>query len=246
VSETVKQKYVEIGCDSQRIEVIYNGIDARFLNLPNVTRNKETTHTRQLLYVGRLRAEKGILIILKALDILVNEQQSTDLQLNIFGDGDEVYINELRAFIQEKDMAGIVTFHGKVPQDELIEYYDRSHILLVPSLWQEPFGLVIAEAMARGLPVIASDAGGPAEIITHGVDGLLVPPGDEQALVSAIKRLLEDPDECERLSKAALRTVQDRFTIEGSTKYVEQHLLRAVRGEPVNTSLVALGSTHAP
>jgi glycosyltransferase involved in cell wall biosynthesis len=111
-------------------------------------------------------------------------------------------------------------------------------MLLVPSLWQEPFGLVIAEAMARGLPVIASDVGGPAEIITHGVDGLLVSPGDEQALASAITYLLDDTNECKRLSVAALTTVRGHFTIDGNVKSVEQHLLRAIRGEPVNTVLV--------
>jgi glycosyltransferase involved in cell wall biosynthesis len=96
-------------------------------------------------------------------------------------------------------------------------------MLLVPSLWQEPFGLVIAEAMARGLPVIASDVGGPAEIITHEVDGLLVTPGDEQALVSAITSLLEDGDSGRRLSEAAQATVRQRFTVDGNVKRVEQH-----------------------
>ncbi len=252
VSETVKQKYVEVGCAAQRIEVIYNGIAARFFDLPRVTRNvgarfiapeEEALTNKQLLYAGRLRAEKGLLIILKALDVLTRGQQRTDLRLHIFGDGDEVYIRELQTFMQEKRLAGLVTFHGKVPQDELIEYYDRSDMMLVPSLWQEPFGLVIAEAMARGLPVIASDVGGPAEIITHGVDGLLVAPGDEQALASAIARLLENTDECERLAKAALRTARERFTIEGNARRVEQHLLRAIRGEPVSASMVGAGGS---
>jgi glycosyltransferase involved in cell wall biosynthesis len=224
--------------------VIYNGIDARFVNLSRCWR-EEVTHKQQLLYVGRLRAEKGILVILKALDILVNEQQKTAIHLNIFGDGDEVYINELRTYIQEKCLAGVVTFHGKVSHDELIGYYDRSHIMLVPSIWQEPFGLVIAEAMARGLPVIASDVGGPSEIITHGVDGLLVSPGDERALALAITRLLEDDDECKQFSEAAPKTVRERFTVDGNAKSVEQHLLRAIRGEPLNTALPGLSSTHA-
>jgi glycogen synthase len=243
VSETVKQKYVEVGCDPQRFEVIYNGIDARFLDLPRSEKEEASNHSKRLLYVGRLRAEKGILVILKALDILTNEQQRTDLHLNIFGDGDEVYINELQAFIQEKRLTGAVTFHCKVPQDELLAYYDRSHIMLVPSLWQEPFGLVIAEAMARGLPVIASDVGGPAEIITHAVDGLLVASGDEHALVSAMSRLLEDANECQHLSEAALITVRERFTIEGNAKRVEQHLLHALHGEIANSGMVGVGIT---
>src|SRR5713101_7999468 len=221
-------------------EVNGTGIDARFLALPP----RGGREASQLLYVGRLCTEKGILLILKALDVLVNDQHRTGLHLNIFGDGDEAYVNELRAFIDEKRLAQSVTFHGRVPQDELISYYDRAQMLLVPSLWQEPFGLVIAEAMARALPVIASDVGGPAEIITHGVDGLLVTPGDEQALVSAITSLLEDEDSGRRLSEAAQATVRQRFTVDGNVKRVEQHLLYAIRGEQVNREPVGDSGTQ--
>ena len=82
--------------------------------------------------------------------------------------------------------------------------------------------------MARGLPVIASKLGGPAEIITHGVDGLLIEPGDERALVSAITHLLDDPATCKQLVQAARTTIQERFMIEKNTKQVEQHLLRTL------------------
>src|SRR5439155_4114977 len=104
--------------------------------------------------------EKGILVILKALDVLVNEEGRKDtekpfLHLNIFGTGDKTYVDELQTFLHAKDLTHIVTFHGKVPQDELIKHYDRSDIVLVPSLWREPFVLVVVEAMARELPVIA-------------------------------------------------------------------------------------------
>ena len=75
--------------------------------------------------------------------------------------------------------------------------------MLVPSLWQEPFGLVVAEAMARGLPVIASNVGGPSEIITHGKNGLLVEAGDECALAVAISQLIQDPDKRQRFGEAA-------------------------------------------
>jgi glycosyltransferase involved in cell wall biosynthesis len=234
VSQSVKQEYAGAGCDAERIEVIYNGIDARFLNTP---RNKgENSHDTsepkakdiQLIYVGRLRIEKGVMLILQALDILVKEQNRYHFHLNIFGDGDEVYIRELEAFLQQKGLVQYVTFHGKVPQDELIKYYDRSDIMLVPSIWKEPFGLVVAEAMARGLPVIASKLGGPAEIITDGVDGLLIEPGDERALASAITHLLDDPATCNRLAQAARTTIQERFMIEKNTKQVEQHLLRTL------------------
>lgn len=232
VSQAVKQEYAQAGCDAERIEVIYNGIDARFLNTPRKEKehacNTNEPGNIQLIYVGRLCIEKGVLVILRALDMLVNEQKNQQFHLNIFGDGDEVYIRELEAFLQEKQLTRFVTFHGRVAQEELIQHYDRSDIMLIPSLWKEPFGLVAAEAMARSLPVIASHTGGPAEIITHGVDGLLVEPGDERALVSAILQLVEDPAKRKQLAQAARGTVRERFMIAENTKRVEQHLSRVL------------------
>jgi glycogen synthase len=239
VSAAVKQEYVQAGFDPERIEVIYSGIDPRFMNLPKAesVANKEK-ECFQLLFVGRLSDEKGILVLLKALDLLLNEQGRKDIEkpflhLNIFGTGDKAYINELETFLHDKRLTQVVTFHGKVPQDELIKHYDQSDIMLMPSLWKEPFGLVAVEAMARELPVIASNVGGPAEILTHEVNGLLIEPGDERALASAIIQLIENPDKCVRLAKAAQVTAQERFTIEENVRRVEQHLKQAIQRDQI-------------
>jgi glycosyltransferase involved in cell wall biosynthesis len=242
ISETVKQKYVAVGCDATRIEVIYNGIDARFLTRPIARKDEEASLKTRLLFVGRLREEKGILVILKALALLIHQQRRNELRLDIFGEGDQVYIQTLQAFIQDKHLSSVVTFHGKVTQDKLIGYYDTSDIMLVPSLWQEPFGLVVAEAMARGLPVIASNVGGPSEIITHEVNGLLVAPEDEEAMAQAIIRLLDNIELRQRLTKTARVTVEERFTIRGNAQQVEQHLLRAIRSEHPEKPLHILSS----
>lgn len=237
VSNAVKQEYSKHGYDPESIEVIYNGVDFRFLK-PAPVRNieeSENSHLAhstkkrvELLYVGRLNTEKGTLVMLKALDLLINKQGKRNLHLNIFGDGDKAYINELQRFLQEKHLTEFVTFYGRVPQDELIEHYDRSDMMLMPSIWQEPFALVTAEAMARGLPVIASNVGGTGERITHDVNGLLVQPGDEQALAAAISQLVENPEKYQRLSSAARSTVLEHFTVEECARCVEQHLQRAI------------------
>jgi glycosyltransferase involved in cell wall biosynthesis len=171
-------------------------------------------------------------VLIKALDLLVNRGRRTDIQLHIVGDGDEVYMKELKRMIQRMRLARTVLLHGKVGHDGLLAYYDRADILLVPSLWQEPFGLVVVEAMARGLPVIASDEGGPAEIVTHGKDGILVKPGDERALASAITDLLGHEDWRVRLAINARATVARRFTLEENINRVEQHLLKTLAHRP--------------
>jgi len=231
ISGAVKQHYIQSGFDPSRIEVIHNGIDQLFFNRPLTGKNAAAQGPLRLLFVGRLRVEKGLLVLLKALDLLLRpynrrEEDDFPLHLYVFGSGDDVYVKELDTFLQEKQLGHAVSFRGKVPQSELLEQYDRADMLLVPSLWDEPFGLVVAEAMARGLPVIASNCGGPAEIITHTVNGLLVPSGDEYALAAAIQDLIDHPWERQYLGLAAMETAQTRFTIEENVKRVEQHLLR--------------------
>ncbi len=248
VSNAVKQAYIGAGYDPHSIEVIHNGVDSRFLK-PLRAKNTGAGETNQLsssmkkgtqlLFVGRLHTEKGILVLLKTLDLLVNEQGGQDLHLNIFGDGDKGYISELQSFIRDRQLTQAITFYGRVSQDELIKHYDRSDIMLMPSLWQEPFALVTAEAMARGLPVIASDVGGTAERIQHGVNGLLVKPGDERALASAITQLLENPDKRERLARAARAAVEEHFTIEACARKMEQHLQQAILGVQMSTDILS-------
>ena len=230
-SQTVKEEYAAVGCDPERIEVIYNGIDERFLLTPPTVENDEGSRDQEckLIYVGRLCVEKGVMVILQALDLLVHEQDKQHFHLDIFGEGDEVYMRELHTFIQEKQLAALVTFHGKVSQDKLLRGYDAANIMLIPSVYKEAFGLVVAEGMARGLPVITSNTGGPAEIVTHDHDGLLIEPGDESALASAILQLSEDPATCSRFSQAARETVRTRFLIEANAKRAEQHLQRALQ-----------------
>jgi glycosyltransferase involved in cell wall biosynthesis len=237
VSDAVKAQYVQAGFDPECIEAIYNGIDPRFLEQrkldPPVARHT-TEDPLRLLYVGRLRAEKGILVALQALALLMSEQSRTGthvppLRLDVIGDGNDVYLGALERFVQEQHLSEVVHFHGRIQQDALIDHYDCADLLLVPSLWQEPFGLVVVEAMARGLPVIASNLGGPAEILTHGVDGLLVEPGNEQELAAAIRLLLNDPAKRTHLGRSARDTVERRFTIEENARRVEQHLLQALQ-----------------
>ena len=75
---------------------------------------------------------------------------------------------------------------------EALALYQGADIAVVPSLWREPFGLVAVEAMAAGLPVVASDTGGLSDIVRPGQTGLLVPPGDAAALAAALETLLDD------------------------------------------------------
>ncbi|MCI4328904.1 MAG: glycosyltransferase family 4 protein [Thermoplasmata archaeon] len=97
---------------------------------------------------------------------------------------------------------------------ELAEEFRRSYLAVVPGLWDEPFGLVAAEAMAAGRPVVAYATGGLPEIIEDGVSGILVPRGDVQALTEAVRGLLKDPERARRLGEGARARVEAKFRYE--------------------------------
>jgi glycosyltransferase involved in cell wall biosynthesis len=120
------------------------------------------------------------------------------------------YLAGLRSLISELGLEDAVIFTGQQPDVPAI--MRAVDTILLPS-WEEPFGRVVTEGMAAGAAVIATSVGGPAETITDGKTGLLVPPKDPQAWVRAINRVLDDPEFGHRLGEAA-RGSMDRFSLE--------------------------------
>ncbi len=102
---------------------------------------------------------------------------------------------------------------GWISLSELISCQQKAMCAVVPSRGFESFSYTLVEHMACGTAVVASHCGGPTEIITHGVDGLLVPPGDRDALTSALRQLIENPRLCEQLGQQARKKVEEQFSI---------------------------------
>ncbi|MGC1300207.1 MAG: glycosyltransferase family 4 protein, partial [Alloacidobacterium sp.] len=103
-------------------------------------------------------------------------------------------------------------------------------IFILPSIEPEPFGMVVLEAMEAGVPVIASRAGGPLEIIADGEDGLFFEPGDEHSLSDAIEKLLSDPAARVRLGEAGRKTLSDRFTSQRQVDGIQTVLDSVIHG----------------
>jgi glycosyltransferase involved in cell wall biosynthesis len=136
------------------------------------------------------------------------------------------YRAALLARAQQPDLRGHVHFLGDVA--DVVAVYSAATLLVVPS-WSEPFGRVVIEAMAAQCPVLATRAGGIPEIVTHGVDGWLVPPRDSAALAAAMAHLLADPAVRARLAQQGLRTVRQRFALSDYMAKIEEVWTTALR-----------------
>lgn len=166
-----------------------------------------------LLCVGRVNEWKGQEVLVEAVGLLRND--GVAVELLIVGDvypGGERFMNRLQRRIADLDLADRVQLLGYV--EDVRPLLARCGIFVLPTTRPEPFGLALVEAMAAGLACVASDHGGPREIITDGVSGLLVPPGDERALADALGVLLASPRRRADLGRAAMEDVRKRYAIE--------------------------------
>ena len=151
---------------------------------------------RRLLFVGRLDRRKGFPVAVRAFGRLAEE--FADLWLVVAGDGPE---REALAALPAEIRAR-VHMAGRLDNRDLPPLHAAADVFLAPSLGGESFGVVLVEAMAAGVPVVASRTAGYDEVVRDGVDGLLVAPGDPSAAAEAVRRLLRDPDLAERLAAA--------------------------------------------
>lgn len=165
-----------------------------------------------LLTVGRLVSRKGIDRVLEALAVLLAE--FPDLRYRIVGDGPDR--QRLESLASELGVGHAVTFLGRVPDEALPSLYRQAHIFVMPAREErdaasvEGFGIVYLEASASGLAVVAARSGGVSEAVRAGETGRLVPPDDPEALVRALRALIVDGEERERLGCAGRRwTVEE-------------------------------------
>ena len=176
----------------------------------------KTDHAWQgrLLCVGRVEPRKGFHVAIDALQAL------PAMTLDILGRADDDYRVALLRRAEDSGVADRVRLDA-VPRAALAERYRAADAVLFTSVWQEPFGLVPLEAMACGTPVVATGTGGSKEFCVDGVNCLLVPPDDPDALAAAIRRLADDADLRRRLQAGGAKTASE-LTIERYAAHLER------------------------
>lgn len=217
VSDDVRRRFSsELGFPLDRIDVVHNGIDlSRFSPGTAEQRNDARAHLGldpddyAVLYVGRIDRVKGIEVLIEAAGRLAAKR--SNIRLLLVGqpiwletaEERRQYLDDLRTL--RTDVA--VEFLG--PHLDPVPFYRAADVVVVPSIWREPFGRVVIEAMACGRPVAASRTGGIAEILTGDLSEFLVTPGDPEELAALLDRIHQD--DAEEIGARLRKEAEARF-----------------------------------
>jgi glycosyltransferase involved in cell wall biosynthesis len=217
ISHAVAAHLIAPGPLRRRIVTIWNGLPPREAPIAMRTTNGSPL----VAFVGRLNQWKGAGVFVDAAAVVAGAHPTA--RFLIAGDApegeawrEEAMDHRIRATGLEDRIERI----GRV--EDATAVMDRAAIVVVPSTWPEPFGLVIAEAMQAGCAVVASAHGGATELVADGVSGLLVPPDDPEALAGAISRLLDDPATRRRLGEAGRARIAAHFSLAASVEAVDR------------------------
>jgi len=197
-----------------RFAVIPNPIDAELFRPA-----EGQPERKEILYVGRLEYNKGVYDLAEAVAPVLEECR--DVHVRFVGKdfakpswlacGGETAVDAIRSIVP-KPLHDRLLFTSHLPVTEIVALHQKALCAVVPTRGFENFPYTVLEAMACGNPVVATRCGGPDEIVTHDVDGLLVPAGRSALLAEAIRRLVSDPEGRRRLAMQGRQTIEKRFS----------------------------------
>jgi glycosyltransferase involved in cell wall biosynthesis len=198
LTEFGRAVFVRGGLPEDRLYVRPNALDA--------PEPAKYAGPRSAIFVGRLSPEKGVATLLDAWTLL------PEVPLTVVGGG------PLLAQLRERVAGRLpqVELTGELPHSRVLEMIRAAGMLVFPSLCYENLGYVVLEALSSGVPVIASNIGAQAEIVSEGVNGLLFTPGDARSLASVVTRLITSDDLARHLSTGARRIFLQRYSVETS------------------------------
>lgn len=223
VADDCARLAVAQGVPARRVRTLHNGIDTRRFAY------RGPCPDGPAVLVARLCPEKDVPTLLDAVALAVSRRP--DFRLQIAGDG--ICLPELRRRAAELNLDGHVAFLGMV--DDVPALLAGARLLVLSSI-SEGVSLTLLEAMACGLPVIATRVGGTPEVVADGATGLLVPPRDPSALAAALLELYADVGRCRRLGEVGRRRVEESFDVRRMVARYERMYAGADQGVIEETS----------
>lgn len=234
---------------SQRCATVFNGVDVEKITVS--TGRSPSRPRSRVVFVGRVSPEKGLHVLMDAFArVLIN---CPEIHLEIIGGefvpplefivgvSDDPMVRSLSRFYSgsyleslrgqvKGDMKERVTFLGHIPRQEMIEHLRGADLFVQPSIASEMFGMATAEAMAAGIPVVATRICGVPEVVADGETGLLVRPDDPEALANAMVCLLKNANLSEQMGRAGRSRVERLFSWDSTVASLE-HLYHAICAE---------------
>lgn len=231
VSSKTSEQAVRAGIKPQHLRVIPNGIPP--LDHSGVDRLQRRSEMGLedadilLLSVGRLVYQKGHEYLIRAVPMILS--RFPRVKVMICGDG--ALRAELAAEVSGLNLAGSVSLQGN--RSDLNRFLESADIFVLPSRW-EGLPIALLEAMGSGLPVVATQVEGVEEVVQHGVQGFLVPPGDTQALAHALLELIQQPGLRTEMGNAARRRIDESYTIDIMCTRYQRLMLDLLQDSRVN------------
>ncbi len=224
----------------EHIGVPHTAVDSRVFVPPTTAEGSRPT----ILFVGRVQWAKGVFAAAEA--VLRLRDKYPNILFRIVGAGGEDDLEHLHEMIEGSGAMENFEVLGELPHHELSKYYAGCHVFAFPAPIEHGVATVILEAMSCGKPVVVCTTGGPSEAVVDGETGLLVPPGDIDALARALDTLLADRELRDRLGRNGRRRVLDYFSLDKHVARVEEayNSLLAARGLEVSLSAGDLTETQ--
>ncbi len=178
-------------------EIVPNGVDIEAAPV----RPKPDGEDLRVLFVGRPEERKGLPVLLTAFGALVDHVPS---RLTVIG----AERDDVARYLTDPSLMDSIDIEGRVSEERLWQSLHEADVLCAPSLSGESFGMVLTEAFAAGTPVIASGIAGYSDVVSDGVDGILVPPADPQRLAEELQRAYHEPERLRAMGEAARQSAQ--------------------------------------
>lgn len=207
--------------NNKKVKVVYNAIESK----PETKKHQKIDDTIVIGMAGRINRWKGQkLFVDMAKDIL---NQTNNVKFKIAGEvykGEDHILHELKSYVKEKGVEEYIEFLGQV--NNMDEFYNNIDIFVLPSIQPEPFGLVVIEAMEKELPVVATNHGGPTEIIDNGINGYLVDYTDSIEMSKRVLELINNNELRKIIGKEAKEKRNKMFNIETYVKDISKILIQ--------------------